>query len=80
MKQRVITAVVALLLLIIVLFAVPPVVAQVVITAVILAGAWEWSAFLWSVRQRRTNRVRWWYRSSARGSDLRAWCGCQPAV
>jgi phosphatidate cytidylyltransferase len=45
MKQRVITAVVALLLLIIVLFAVPPFVAQVVITAVILAGAWEWSAF-----------------------------------
>jgi len=45
MKQRVITAVVALLLLIFVLFAVPPVVAQVVITAVILAGAWEWSAF-----------------------------------
>jgi phosphatidate cytidylyltransferase len=39
MKQRVITAVVALL------FAVPPFVAQVVITAVILAGAWEWSAF-----------------------------------
>ncbi|MDX2411506.1 MAG: phosphatidate cytidylyltransferase [Woeseiaceae bacterium] len=46
MKQRVITAVIALLLLAIVLFFVPPIVAQVVIIAVILAGAWEWSAFL----------------------------------
>ena len=46
MKQRVITAVIALLLLTVVLFFVPPMVAQVVITAVILAGAWEWSAFL----------------------------------
>ncbi len=46
MKQRVITAVIALLLLTIVLFFVPPMVAQVVIIAVILAGAWEWSAFL----------------------------------
>jgi len=46
MKQRVITAVIALLLLMLVLFVVPPLVAQIVITAVILAGAWEWSAFL----------------------------------
>ena len=46
MKQRVITAVVALLLLMFVLFAVPPWVVQVVITAAVLAGAWEWSAFL----------------------------------
>ena len=46
MKQRVITAVIALLLLTLVLFFVPPMVAQVVIIAVILAGAWEWSAFL----------------------------------
>jgi phosphatidate cytidylyltransferase len=46
MKQRVITAVIALLLLTIVLFFVPPMVAQVVIIAVVLAGAWEWSAFL----------------------------------
>ncbi len=46
MKQRVITAVIALLLLMLVLFVVPPFVAEVVITAVILAGAWEWSAFL----------------------------------
>jgi phosphatidate cytidylyltransferase len=45
MKQRVITAVIALLALMLVLFVVPPSVAQIVITAVILAGAWEWSAF-----------------------------------
>ena len=46
MKQRVITAIIALLLLTLVLFFVPPMVAQIVIIAVILAGAWEWSAFL----------------------------------
>ena len=46
MKQRVITAVIALLVLMFVLFVVPPWVAQVVITAAIIAGAWEWSAFL----------------------------------
>lgn len=46
MKQRVITAIIALLLLMLVLFVAPPVVALVVITAAILAGAWEWSAFL----------------------------------
>jgi phosphatidate cytidylyltransferase len=46
MKQRVITAVIALLLLMLVLFVVPPLMAKIVITAVILAGAWEWSAFL----------------------------------
>ncbi len=46
MKQRIITAVVALLLLIVVLFVVPEIAAQVVIAAVVLGGAWEWSAFL----------------------------------
>ena len=46
MKQRVITAVVALLLLLIVLFYVPAEIALAVIVAVMLAGAWEWSAFL----------------------------------
>jgi phosphatidate cytidylyltransferase len=46
MKQRVITAVIALLLLMLVLFVAPPLVALVVITAAILVGAWEWSAFL----------------------------------
>jgi len=46
MKQRIITAVVALLALMLVLFYVPNEVALVVIVAVMLGGAWEWSAFL----------------------------------
>ena len=46
MKQRIITAVVALLLLLLVLFVVPQQIAMLVIVAVMLAGAWEWSAFL----------------------------------
>ena len=46
MKQRVITAVLALLVLLAVLFYVPENVAIGVFVAVMLAGAWEWSAFL----------------------------------
>jgi len=46
MKQRIITAVIALLLLLAVLFVLPAQVAMVVIVAVMLGGAWEWSAFL----------------------------------
>jgi phosphatidate cytidylyltransferase len=46
MKQRIITAVIALLALMLVLFYVPAEVAMIVIVAVMLAGAWEWSAFL----------------------------------
>jgi len=46
MKQRIITAVIALLALMLVLFVVPEQVAMLVIVAVILAGAWEWSAFI----------------------------------
>ena len=46
MKQRIITAVIALLALMLVLFYVPNEVALVVIVAVMLGGAWEWSAFL----------------------------------
>ena len=46
MKQRIITAVIALLVLMLVLFVVPEQVALFVIVAVMLAGAWEWSAFL----------------------------------
>jgi len=46
MKQRIITAVIALLALMLVLFVVPEQVAMLVIVAVILAGAWEWSAFV----------------------------------
>ncbi|MDH3350526.1 MAG: phosphatidate cytidylyltransferase [Gammaproteobacteria bacterium] len=46
MKQRVITAVIALATLLLVLFALPEPVVSLVVVAVILAGAWEWSAFL----------------------------------
>ena len=46
MKQRVITAVIALLALLAVLFYVPAAATQAVFALVVLAGAWEWSAFL----------------------------------
>lgn len=46
LKTRFITSVVSLVILGAVLFVVPAVVAQLVITAVILMGAWEWSGFL----------------------------------
>ena len=46
MKQRIITAVIALLALMLVLFYVPSEVALAIIVIVLLAGAWEWSAFL----------------------------------
>lgn len=57
MKQRVITAVVALLALLAVLFLVPESVALATIIVVILAGAWEWSAFLGVAGK----GVRWFY-------------------
>ena len=46
MKQRVITAVIALLVLLTVLFVVPAAVAELAFLLVMLAGAWEWTAFL----------------------------------
>lgn len=46
MKQRVVTAVIALLALSLVLFVIPAPAALFVIAVVMLAGAWEWSAFL----------------------------------
>jgi phosphatidate cytidylyltransferase len=46
MRQRVITALIALAALLAVLFFVPAGVALAAIIVVILAGAWEWSAFL----------------------------------
>jgi phosphatidate cytidylyltransferase len=46
LKQRVLTVVVALSMLLIVLFMLPPVITQVVITLLILIGAWEWSGLL----------------------------------
>lgn len=46
LKQRIITAVIALLALILVLFVFPPLGAELAIACIVLAGAWEWSAFL----------------------------------
>ena len=46
LKQRVITAVVALAVLLLVLFVIPEQLAKLVIAAVVVAGAWEWSGFL----------------------------------
>ena len=46
LKQRVITAVVSLALLLLVLFVIPAELAKLVIAAVVVAGAWEWSGFL----------------------------------
>lgn len=46
MKQRIITAIIALALLGILLFAMPPLIVHIVLGALIVAGAWEWSGFL----------------------------------
>lgn len=46
LKKRIITAVVALIVVGIVLFAIPPFYAEVVIGLLMVAGAWEWAAFL----------------------------------
>lgn len=46
MKQRIITAAIAIFVLLIVLFVLPETITKAVIAIVILAGAWEWSAFL----------------------------------
>lgn len=46
LKTRVITAVIALVLVGIVLFVIPPLYAEVVIGLLMVAGAWEWAAFL----------------------------------
>ena len=46
MKQRIFTAVIALAGLLLVLFTVPAEVAQGIMFAAMIAGAWEWSAFL----------------------------------
>ncbi len=46
LKTRVITSVVALLALGVILFVVPGYAAELVITVLVIAGAWEWSGFL----------------------------------
>ncbi|MEM7432384.1 MAG: phosphatidate cytidylyltransferase [Pseudomonadota bacterium] len=46
MQQRIITAVIALAILYVVLFQLPGDVTELIIAALLLAGAWEWSGFL----------------------------------
>jgi phosphatidate cytidylyltransferase len=46
LKTRIITAVVLILALLGVIFFLPPVATVVAVTAMVIAGAWEWSAFL----------------------------------
>ncbi len=46
LRQRVITAIIALSVLLVLLFVMPALAVKVVIAALILAGAWEWSGFL----------------------------------
>lgn len=55
MKQRIFTAVIALAGLLLVLFAIPAEVAQAIMFAAMVAGAWEWSAFLGA--SGRTTRI-----------------------
>lgn len=52
LRQRLITAVVLVLVLLLVLFALPPWATVSVVALAILAGAWEWSAFLHPSRRR----------------------------
>lgn len=51
LKTRIITAVAALAIVAVVLFAMPRVWAEFVIALLLLAGAWEWSAFLGADRR-----------------------------
>ena len=46
LKTRIITAVVLVLTLLAVIFFLPPVATVVAVTAMVVAGAWEWSGFL----------------------------------
>jgi len=46
LKTRIITAVVLILLLLAVVFVLPPIATVVAVTAMVIAGAWEWSGFL----------------------------------
>lgn len=46
LRKRVLTAVVLAVALLVILLALPPIATVVAVTAMLLAGAWEWSAFL----------------------------------
>ncbi len=61
LRQRVITAVVLAVALLVILLWLPPVATVIALTALLLAGAWEWSAFLRlsaATRPHRLCRVR----------------------
>jgi len=46
LKTRIITAAILIALLLLVIFRLPPVATTVVVTALVLAGAWEWAGFM----------------------------------
>jgi phosphatidate cytidylyltransferase len=46
LKQRILTAIVAGAILLVVLFVLPPLAAEIVMSALFIAAAWEWSGFL----------------------------------
>ncbi len=46
LKTRIITAAVLIGLLLVIILWLPPFATKIAMTAVVLAGAWEWSAFL----------------------------------
>ena len=58
LRKRVLTAVVLAVALLVVLLVLPPVATVVVITAIVLLGAWEWSAFLQLPQRRLACRLR----------------------
>jgi len=57
LRQRVVTAAIAVVLLLAVLFYLPAVVARIVIAALFIAAAWEWSQFLGSKHGALQRRV-----------------------
>ena len=52
LRKRIVTAVIVAVLFLGVLFFLPPFATVIVLTALVLAGAWEWSAFLRATRVR----------------------------
>ncbi|MDJ0711688.1 MAG: phosphatidate cytidylyltransferase [Woeseiaceae bacterium] len=71
LKTRVITAVIALVAVGIVLFAIPRLYAEVVIGLLMVAGAWEWSAFL----DTESNAQRFLYTGLVSAALAGAWFG-----
>ena len=53
LRQRIPTAIALAILLLLDLFALPPIATLLLIAIVLLGGAWEWSAFLNTVRPMR---------------------------